>query len=164
MRKPQNFSDFEKGGTPVKKAICLCLALWLLLLPGCRAGRVPGLNWDPGEMVELALYTGSVPADAQRKTTTDPREIRQAAQALFRLRPQGEAGEEDVLAGGIGVILVFTRAGGAREVIHLGSGGGTLRTQAGFYKLRRPLPEETLWGLVDAPAHPVGEEGLPLVE
>ena len=57
----------------MKRSLALCALLCLLLaLSGCRAARVPGLDWDPEEMVELQLYQGGVPADAQRKTTTDP--------------------------------------------------------------------------------------------
>ena len=75
----------------MKRSLALCALLCLLLaLSGCRAARVPGLDWDPEEMVELQLYQGAVPAGAQRKTTTDPEKIRQAAQALFSLRVERE--------------------------------------------------------------------------
>lgn len=85
----------------MKRSLALCALLCLLLaLSGCRAARVPGLEWDPEEMVELQLYQGAVPADAQRKTTTDPEKIRQAAQALFSLRVERDAVNEDVPAGG----------------------------------------------------------------
>ena len=138
--------------------LCLCL---VLTLSGCRAGRVPGLDWDPADFTQLELFTGGVPADAQRKITTDPQEIQRAAQALFRFRVQREAASQDVTAGGIGLFLAFTRADGSQEVVHLGGSGTTLRTGAGFYKLRRPASETALWEMVSAPAEPVGESALP---
>lgn len=108
----------------MKRSLALCALLCLLLaLSGCRAARVPGLDWDPEEMVELQLYQGGVPADAYRKTTRDPEKIRQAAQALFSLRVERDAVNEDVPAGGIGTYFVFVREDSSQEVMHLGSGG-----------------------------------------
>ena len=132
----------------MKRSLALCALLCLLLaLSGCRAARVPGLDWDPEEMVELQLYQGAVPAGAQRKTTTDPEKIRQAAQALFSLRVERDAVNEDVPAGGIGTYFVFVREDSSQEVMHLGSGGELLSTGEGFYKLRHkfPLDQDALW-------------------
>lgn len=36
----------------MKKILCLCFIL-CLTLSGCQASRVPGLDWNPEEMVEL---------------------------------------------------------------------------------------------------------------
>ena len=94
----------------MKKILCLWFLLCLsLTLSGYQASRVPGLDWDAEEMVELQLYQGGVPADAYRKTTRDPEIIRQAAQALFSLRVERDAVNEDVPAGGIGTYFVFLR-------------------------------------------------------
>ena len=38
----------------MKKILCLCFIL-CLSLSGCQASRVPGLDWNPEEMVELRL-------------------------------------------------------------------------------------------------------------
>ena len=58
--------------------------------------------------MELQLYQGGVPADAYRKTTRDPEIIRQAAQALFSLRVERDAVNEDVPAGASAPILSFS--------------------------------------------------------
>ena len=148
----------------MKRSLALCALLCLLLaLSGCRGARVPGLDWDPEEMVELQLYQGAVPADAQRKTTTDPEKIRQAAQALFSLRMERDAVNEDVPAGGIGTYFVFVREDSSQEVVHLGSGGELLSTGEGFYKLRHkfPLDPDALWNSLEGEAVWVGEGGLP---
>ena len=148
----------------MKKILCLWFLLCLsLTLSGCQASRVPGLNWDAEEMVELQLYQGGVPADAYRKTTRDPEIIRQAAQALFSLRVERDAVNEDVPAGGIGTYFVFLREDFSQEVVHLGSGGELLSTGEGFYKLRKkfPLNPDALWNSLEGEAVWVGEGGLP---
>ena len=148
----------------MKKILCLWFLLCLsLTLSGCQASRVPGLDWDAEEMVELQLYQGGVPADAYRKTTRDPEIIRQAAQALFSLRVERDAVNEDVPCGGIGTYFVFRRADGSQEVVLLGSGGDLLTTGEGFYKLRQkfPLDPDALWNSLEGEAEQVGEGGLP---
>ena len=71
----------------MKKLLTLSLVVCLLMsLSGCQAARVPGLDWNPEEMVELHLYQGAVPADAHRKITRDRETIQLVARALFSLR------------------------------------------------------------------------------
>ena len=66
----------------MKKILCLWFILCLsLTLSGCQASRVPGLDWEAEEMVELQVFTGGVPAAAQRKITRDTEDIRRVAQA-----------------------------------------------------------------------------------
>ena len=58
-----------------KKTAALCLVVCLLLaLAACQRARVPGLDWDAEEMVELRLER--VMYLVGEKTTTDPQEIR----------------------------------------------------------------------------------------
>ena len=148
----------------MKRSLALCVLLCLLLaLSGCRAARVPGLDWDPEEMVELQLYQGAVPAGAQRKTTTDPGEDPPGGPGP--VLPAGGAGRvnEDVPAGGIGTYFVLVREDSSQEVVHLGSGGELLSTGEGFYKLRQkfPLDPDALWNSLEGEAEQVGESGLP---
>lgn len=123
----------------MKKWLALSFAVCLLVsLSGCA--RVPGLDWNEKEMVELHLYQGAVPADAHRKITTDRETIQQVARALFSLRVERDAVNEDVPCGGIGTYFVFFREDHSREAIHLGSNGDLLYTGEGFYKLWREFP------------------------
>ena len=146
----------------MKKILCLCFIL-CLSLSGCQAARVPGLDWDAEKMVELQVFTGGVPAAAQRKITRDTEDIRQVAQALFSLEAARDAVNEDVPAGGIGTYFVFVREDSSQEVVHLGSGGELLSTGEGFYKLRKkfPLNPDALWNSLEGEAEQVGEGGLP---
>ena len=162
MRKLRNFSAFKKGGSSMKKILCLCFIL-CLSLSGCQASRVPGLDWNPEEMVELQVFTGGVPAAAQRKITRDTEDIRRVAQALFSLEAARDAVNEDVPCGGIGTYFVFCRADGSQEVVLLGSGRDLLTTGEGFYKLRQkfPLDPDALWNSLEGEAEWVGEDGLP---
>ena len=146
----------------MKKILCLCFIL-CLSLSGCQASRVPGLDWNPEEMVELQVFTGGVPAAAQRKITRDTEDIRRVAQALFSLEAARDAVNEDVPAGGIGTYFVFVREDSSQEVVHLGSGGELLSTGEGFYKLRHkfPLDPDALWNSLEGEAEQVGESGLP---
>ena len=91
------------------------------------------------------------------------RVIRQAAQALFSLRVERDAVNEDVPAGGIGTYFVFVREDSSQEVVHLGSGGELLSTGEGFYKLRHkfPLNPDALWNSLEGEAEQGGESGLP---
>ena len=123
----------------MKKWLALSFAVCLLVsLSGCA--RVPGLDWNEKEMVELHLYQGAVPADAHRKITTDRETIQQVARALFSLRVERDAVNEDVPCGGIGTYFVFFREDHSREAIHLGSNGDLLYTGEGFYKGISPGP------------------------
>ena len=106
----------------MKIILCLCFIL-CLSLSGCQASRVPGLDWNPEEMVELQVFTGGVPAAAQRKITRDTEDIRRVAQALFSLEAARDAVNEDVPCGGIGTYFVFRRADGSQEVVLLGPPG-----------------------------------------
>ena len=147
-----------------KKTAALCLAVCLLLaLAACQRARVPGLDWDAEEMVELQVFTGGVPAAAQRKITRDTEDIRRVAQALFSLEAARDAVNEDVPCGGIGTYFVFRRADGSQEVVLLGSGRDLLTTGEGFYKLRQkfPLDPDALWNSLEGEAEWVGEDGLP---
>ena len=123
----------------MKKILCLCFIL-CLSLSGCQASRVPGLDWNPEEMVELQVFTGGVPAAAQRKITRDTEDIRRVA-----------------------TYFVFRRADGSQEVVLLGSGRDLLTTGEGFYKLRQkfPLDPDALWNSLEGEAEWVGEDGLP---
>ena len=127
----------------MKKWFLVLLAL-CLTLSGCQAARVPGLDWDAEEMVELQVFTGGVPAAAQRKITRDTEDIRRVAQALFSLEAARDAVNEDVPCGGIGTYFVFRRADGS-------------------YKLRQkfPLDPDALWNSLEGEAEWVGEDGLP---
>lgn len=146
----------------MKKILCLCFIL-CLSLSGCQASRVPGLDWNPEEMVELQVFTGGVPAAAQRKITRDTEDIRRVAQALFSLEAARDAVNEDVPCGGIGTYFVFCRADGSQEVVLLGSGRDLLTTGEGVYKLRHPFPldPDALWNSLEGEAEWVGEDGLP---
>lgn len=148
----------------MKRLFSLWLALCLTLcLTGCQAARVPGLDWNPEEMVELHLYQGGVPQDAHRKITRDQETIQQVARALFSLRVERDAVNEDAPCGGIGTYFVFFREDHSREAIHLGSGRDLLYTGEGFYKLRRefPLDPDALWNSIEGEAEWVGAEKLP---
>ena len=140
----------------MKKILCLCFIL-CLSLSGCQASRVPGLDWEAEKMVELQVFTGGVPAAAQRKITRDTEDIRQVAQALFSLEAARDAVNEDVPCGGIGTYFV------SQEVVLLGSGRDLLTTGEGFYKLREPFPldPDALWNSLEGEAELVGEDGLP---
>ena len=61
----------------MKKWFLVLLAL-CLSLSGCQAARVPGLDWDAEEMVELRLER--VMYLVGEKTTTDPQEIQAVAE------------------------------------------------------------------------------------
>lgn len=148
----------------MKKLVALSLVVCLLMsLPGCQAARVPGLDWNSEEMVELHLYQGAVPADAHRKITRDQKTIQQVARALFSLRVERDAFNEDVYCGGIGTYFVFFREDLSREVVLLGSSKDLLYTGEGFYKLRRefPLNPDALWNSIEGKSEWVGESKLP---
>ena len=148
----------------MKKLLVLSLVVCLLMsLSGCRASRVPGLDWNSEEMVELHLYQGAVPADAHRKITRDQETIQLVARALFSLRVERDAVNEDVPCGGIGTYFVFFREDLSWEVVLLGSSKDLLYTGEGFYKLQRefPLNPDALWNSLKGEAVWVGEGGLP---
>ena len=121
----------------MKKILCLCFIL-CLSLSGCQASRVPGLDWNSEEMVELQVFTGGVPAAAQRKITRDTEDIRRVAQALFSLEAARDAVNEDVPCGGIGTYFVFRRADGSQEVVLLGSGRAFTSCGKSFPLTRTP--------------------------
>lgn len=147
---------------PYQKLFCILALLALVLLPaGCQSRRVPGLDWNPEEMVRLEAYTGGVPQDARKKETDDPELIRRIALQLKSLEVQRDAVNEDVPCGGIGLYLRFSRADGSSETVHLGASDDLLLTGSGFYKLRRALDSQKLWDSLPGEEVPVQETELP---
>ena len=56
----------------MKKILCLWFILCLsLTLSGCQASRVPGLDWEAEEMVELTVYQTTSYFESTCKTTQD---------------------------------------------------------------------------------------------
>ena len=123
----------------MKKILCLCFIL-CLSLSGCQASRVPGLDWDAEKMVELQVFTGGVPAAAQRKITRDTEDIRQVAQALFSLEAARDAVNEDVPCGGIGTYFCLPPGGWLPRGGAPGQRQGFAHHRGGLLQASAPIP------------------------
>ena len=87
-----------------KKTAALCLVVCLLLaLAACQRARVPGLDWDAEEMVELRLER--VMYLVGEKTTTDPQEIQAVAEGLRSVAVLREWRPDDPCSEGSGSLL-----------------------------------------------------------
>ena len=100
-----------------KKTAALCLVVCLLLaLAACQRARVPGLDWDAEEMVELRLER--VMYLVGEKTTTDPQEIQAVAEGLRSVTVLREWRPDDPCSEGSGSItFTFVREDGSQEVV-----------------------------------------------
>ena len=99
----------------MKKILCLCFIL-CLSLSGCQASRVPGLDWDAEEMVELRLQR--VMYLVGEKTTQDTEEIQAVAEGLRSVPTLRERRQDDPLYDGAGsVTFTFVREDGSQEVV-----------------------------------------------
>lgn len=112
--------------------------------------------------MELQVFTGGVPAAAQRKITRDKEDIRQVAQALFSLEAARDAVNEDVPCGASAPIL--SSAG------QMAPRGGAPGQRQGFAHHRGGLLQaaakvsldpDALWNSLEGEAEWVGEDGLP---
>ena len=94
----------------MKKILCLCFIL-CLSLSGCQAARVPGLDWDAEEMVELTVYQTTSYFESTCKTTQDQTLIAQTAKALQKMRVKREMRTDDGVKfeGGLTFTFAFTR-------------------------------------------------------
>ena len=137
----------------MKRTSLLLLTLCLILaLSGCQRARVPGLDWDAEEMVELRLQR--VMYLVGEKTTQDTEEIQAVAEGLRSVPTLRERRQDDPLYDGAGsVTFTFTRADGSQEVVCYNGSSHSLSTPAGEFLVAEgasPTQDE-LWNLVDAP-------------
>lgn len=104
----------------MKKILCLCFIL-CLSLSGCQAARVPGLDWNPEEMVELTVYQTTSYFESTCKTTQDQTLIAQTAKALQKMRVKREMRTDDGVKfeGGLTFTFAFTRADSSQEILEL---------------------------------------------
>lgn len=105
-----------------KKTAALCLAVCLLLaLAACQRARVPGLDWNPEEMVELTVYQTTSYFESTCKTTQDQTLITQTAKALQKMRVKREMRTDDGVEfeGGLTFTFAFTRADSSQEILEL---------------------------------------------
>ena len=114
-------------------------------------------------MVELQVFTGGVPAAAQRKITRDTEDIRRVAQGAVFLEAARDAVNEDVPCGASAPILSSAGRMAPKRWCSWAAGGDLLTTGEGFYKLRHPFPldPDALWNSLEGEAEWVGEDGLP---
>lgn len=140
----------------MKKAALFSVLLCLALLAGCRSA---GFRLQAEEIRQVEVYTGSVPAAAEKKTVTGEEDIRRIASLVNGLLLLGEASEEDVEAGGIGLYLQVIFTSGEEQRIRLP--GDDLLLQEGKLYRTNGLNGADLWESLDYEAVLVGEEGLP---
>lgn len=138
-----------------------CAVLLLCLFAGCAGIPNPARELQASEFAKVEAYTGSVPADATRKTITDAQAIQSILSALQALRIQRQASDEDLLAGGIGISFRFTRPDGTTVVAHnhenlFSYQGGELYVVSG-----RSLSTEDFWNELPGEEVPVDESELP---
>jgi len=135
----------------MKKWFLVLLAL-CLSLSGCQAARVPGLDWDAEEMVELRLER--VMYLVGEKTTTDPQEIQAVAEGLRSVAVLREWRPDDPCSEGSGSItFTFVRADGSQEVVCYNGCRSSLSTSEGEFLLPKDASptQDELWALVDVP-------------
>ena len=137
----------------MKRTSLLLLTLCLILtLAACQRARVPGLDWDAEEMVELRLER--VMYLVGEKTTTDPQEIQAVAEGLRSVPTLRERRQDDPLYDGAGsVTFTFTRADGSQEVVCYNGCRSSLSTSEGEFLLPKDASptQDELWALVDVP-------------
>ena len=135
----------------MKKWFLVLLAL-CLTLSGCQAARVPGLDWDAEEMVELRLER--VMYLVGEKTTTDPQEIQAVAEGLRSVPVLREWRPDDPCSEGSGSItFTFVREDGSQEVVCYNECCSSLSTSEGEFLLPKDASptQDELWASVDVP-------------
>ena len=141
--------------------LLLLLLLGLSVLSGC--GQKSVFSLDPEEISRIAVYTGGVPADAQRKETENAGEVERIVRILNGIRVRGKASYDDVPAGGIGIWFEVLGKDGQTSVARVLGDGDLLAQGAMLYRIAAIDPEE-IGESLDAPSETVGETGLPSVE
>ena len=149
------------GGTGLRLLLLMLLLLGLSALSGC--GQKSVFSLDPEEISRIAVYTGGVPADAQRKETENAGEVERIVRILNGIRVRRKASYDDVPAGGIGIWFEVLGKDGQTSVARVLGDGDLLAQGAMLYRIAAIDPEE-IWESLDAPSETVGETGLPSVE
>ena len=143
------------------------LLLLLLMIPGLPVlsgcGQTPAFSLDPEEISSIAVYTGGVPAEAQRKETGNAGEVEEIVRVLNGIRVRGEASYDDVPAGGIGIWFEVQDKDGETSVARVLGDGDLLAQGAALYRITAIDPEK-IWDSLDGASETVGEAGLPLTE
>ena len=139
------------GGTGLRLLLLMLLLLGLSALSGC--GQKSVFSLDPEEISRIAVYTGGVPADAQRKETENAGEVERIVRILNGIRVRGKASYDDVPAGGIGIWFEVLGKDGQTSVARvLGDGDLLARCFTGL----RPLTRKKSGNLWMPPSRPWG--------
>ena len=136
--------------------LLLLLLLGLSVLSGC--GQKSVFSLDPEEISRIAVYTGGVPADAQRKETENAGEVERIVRILNGIRVRGKASYDDVPAGGIGIWFEVLGKDGQTSVARVLGDGDLLAQGAMLYRIAAIDPEE-IWESLDAPLRDRGGDG-----
>lgn len=137
----------------------LCCIIIYIGLSGCKGHRI-SLNIQAEEINNAELFTGSVPADAQKKEITGGSDIQIILDEINRLSIERTATDEDAWAGGIGLFIRFNMTDGSSVVFHLDQHTFT-DADGKRYIVRENNIAYDLYAGMDCEAIPVGEDGLP---
>ena len=118
MKKPSFFSIF----------VFSCM---LIVLAGCESTKEIDFSFSAGDIESVEIFSGGVPAQAEKKIVTETEDIEDIIKALSKLSIERDATNDDRIAGGIGNIFRFQLSKGDSYALSVHQ--NLLRTTAGFY-------------------------------
>jgi len=149
----------------MKKIILLAtiLCLLLVMLVGCVGGKpLITANMTAVDVEMLAVFTGGVPSQAEKKIVTADDDIERILTALGALTIVREANSDDYLAGGIGMIFSFRLTNGYNLVIK--NHGNLIYADSGIHVVDgTSLDTDDFWNSLNYVAVRVEESELPIV-
>ena len=129
------------------------------IFAGC-GGNNKFITFNDDDVEYIEVFTGSVPAQAVKKTVTDNNDIKMIIRGINALNTERKAVGADTVSGGIGTIFYFHLSNG--DSILINNQANLVATENGFYKVKgKSLDTDAFWLSLNYEEIKVGQWGLP---
>jgi len=129
------------------------------IFAGC-GGNNKFITFNDDDVEYIEVFTGSVPAQAVKKTVTDNNDIKMIIRGINALNTERKAVGADTVSGGIGTIFYFHLSNG--DDILINNQANLVSTENGFYKMKgKSLDTDAFWLSLNYEEIKVGQWGLP---
>ncbi|MFA9557789.1 hypothetical protein ACERII_10825 [Evansella sp. AB-rgal1] len=127
------------------------------------SNRPIDLSVNAEDVRHIDIFTGSVPASAEKKSVTKSTDIEEIINLLNEVTIKRKASENYSQVGGIGMYFEFHLENGENAIVHLSS--ETISTKDGFFKTNK-VPrelddEDTFWKSLSYESVNVKQDELP---
>jgi len=132
----------------------------IILLSGCNLSQGIDVFFTIDEVLSLEVFSGGVPARAEKKTITDAEDIKDIMTDLNKLTIERNATDDDRISGGIGNRFLFNLTDGNEYMVIVHQ--NLLWTADGVYIVKEiDIGKSEFWNSLDYDPVKVDESELP---